>query len=109
MVAGEPALARQRDVVVEPLAGGGEDAVEHVAQGEDGGAGIDQPLPDLDLAQLAAGTGRALHHRDADAATREVERRHEASDARAHHGDVKIRHEARSGCGPGRRASVQFT
>ena len=80
-VAGKPIGFVQGEMCVERGAGIGEDAFEHRAVGEDGGAGIHGHAAHIDRAQLASGGAHALHHRDWHAARSQQNGRRQARHA----------------------------
>ena len=70
-MAGEDAGGRDAEMRLERGAELGKELLEDSAHGEDGRARVNPAPGDARLAHLAAGTGRAFHHRDREALLRQ--------------------------------------
>ena len=78
---------RQRHRVLEGSARRCEEFVEHPFHGENGGARIDQPARDVELAHLAADARGALQHGHLGAGRRELDGSRQPADTGADHHD----------------------
>jgi hypothetical protein len=84
-VAGQQGLGQEGEVIVQRGACGGKDIIQHMAHGQDGGAGIDGACGAGQGAHLAAGGGVGVDHGDIGAFCGKADGGAQATDACADH------------------------